>query len=76
LAPINPPLVALFIPSGIKLAAADQRELSIGLPMAPLNPGIPPTSSIFKAHEDAKAMLIEVKNLAKTMQIGASLDPK
>jgi hypothetical protein len=44
--------------------------------MAPLNLGMPPTSSIFKADKDAKVMPIDAEQPAKTMQIGASLEPK
>jgi hypothetical protein len=67
--------------SSIELAAAavamaELSELSLWLPMAPLNPGMPPTSRIFKDDEDIKAVLIDAENLAQTMQVGASLDPK
>jgi hypothetical protein len=42
----------------------------------PLNPGLPRTSGAFKADEDTKAVQIDTENLAKTVQIGASLDLK
>jgi hypothetical protein len=35
-----------------------------------------PTSSIFKVDEDATAVPINTENPTKTLQIGASLDPK
>jgi hypothetical protein len=44
--------------------------------MAPLGLEMPLTFSVFKANEDAKAVQIDVGNLAKTVQIGANLDPK
>jgi hypothetical protein len=37
---------------------------------------MPPTSSVFKAVVDAKAVQIDVEDPAKTVQIGANLDPK
>jgi hypothetical protein len=33
-------------------------------------------SSVFKTDEDAKAVQIDARNPAKTVQIGASFDPK
>jgi hypothetical protein len=63
-------------PAAATIAAVELRELSLWMPMAPLNPGMPPTSGIFKADEDAKAVPVNAKNQAKTTQIGASLDSK
>jgi hypothetical protein len=37
---------------------------------------MPPTSNAFKAIEDAKAVPIDAGDPTKTVQIGASLDPK
>jgi hypothetical protein len=37
---------------------------------------MPPMYNPFKADEDAKAMQIGTKNLAKIVQIRATLDPK
>jgi hypothetical protein len=37
---------------------------------------MPPTSGIFKMDEDAKVVQIDARDHAKTVQIGASLDPK
>jgi hypothetical protein len=37
---------------------------------------MPLTSGAFKAAEDAKAVQIDAGDPTKTMQIGASLDPK
>jgi hypothetical protein len=67
--------------SSIELAAAivvvaELRELSLQLPMTPLNPVMPPTSRVFKVDEDAKAVPINPENPTKTVQIVASLDPK
>jgi hypothetical protein len=67
--------------SSIELAAAtvvvaELRELSLQLPTTPLNPVMPATSRVFKVDEDAKAVPINAENPTKTMQIGASLDPK
>jgi hypothetical protein len=61
-----------FEQSSIELAAAAVamavlRELSLRLPTTPLNPGMPPTSSIFKADEDTKAVPIDAEILAKTV---------
>jgi hypothetical protein len=61
-----------FEQSSIELAAAAVamavlRELSLRLPTTPLNPGMPPTSGIFKADEDTKAVPIDAEILAKTM---------
>jgi hypothetical protein len=36
---------------------------------------MPSSSGTFKAAEDAKVMQIDVEDLAKTIQIGASLTP-
>jgi hypothetical protein len=44
--------------------------------MIPLNPGMPSMSGAFKADEDAKVVQINIEHPAKTMQIGASQDPK
>jgi hypothetical protein len=66
---------------GVELATAvvtmaELRELSLWIPAAPLSPSMPPTSGIFKADEDTKAVQMDAKNPSKTVQIGASLDPK
>jgi hypothetical protein len=37
---------------------------------------MPPTSGAFKATEDAKAVQIDAGDPAKTVQIGATLEPK
>jgi hypothetical protein len=58
------------------VAMAELRELNLRLPVAPLNPGMPSTFCAFKEDEDAKAMQINTENPVKTVQIGASLDPK
>jgi hypothetical protein len=58
------------------IVVVEQRELSFCLPIVPLSPMMPPTSSVFKIDEDAKAMQINSGDPAKTVQIGASLDPK
>jgi hypothetical protein len=55
---------------------AELRELSPRVPSVPLSLAMPPTSDSFKATEDAKAVQINVRDLAKTMQIGVSSDPK
>jgi hypothetical protein len=65
----------------IKLATAavtvaELRELSPRVASALLSLAMPSMSSSFKVAEDAKAVQIDVGDLAKTMQIGASLDPK
>jgi hypothetical protein len=46
---------------------AELRELSLQLPMALLNLGMPPTFGIFKIDEDTKAVHIGTKNPAKTV---------
>jgi hypothetical protein len=51
----------------VAVIMAELRELSLRLPMAPLNPGMPLTSNVFKADEDAKAVPIDVENSAKTV---------
>jgi hypothetical protein len=51
-------------------------ELSPLLPATPLSPAMPPTLGIFKMGEDARAMQIDIDDPIKTVQIGASLDPK
>jgi hypothetical protein len=51
-------------------------ELSVWLPMAPLSPTMPLTSSIFKVDEYAKGMQIDARNPDKTVQIQASWNPK
>jgi hypothetical protein len=61
-----------FEQSSIELATAAVamavlRELSLRLPTTPLNPGMPPTSGIFKADEDTKAVPIDAEILAKTV---------
>jgi hypothetical protein len=66
---------------GIELAFAmvvmtELRELSLWIPAALLSPAMPPTSIIFKVYEDAKDAQIDAKDPAKTVQFGASLDPK
>jgi hypothetical protein len=58
------------------VAVAELRELNLRIPTTPLSPTMPPTSSVFKMDEDVKAAQINTRNPAKTMQIGASLDPK
>jgi hypothetical protein len=58
------------------VAAAKLWELSLWLPTIPLSLDMPPTSSIFKMDEDAKAVQIDAGNPTKTMQIGVSLNPK
>jgi hypothetical protein len=62
--------------AAVVVATAKLRLLILRLPTTPLNPGMPLTSSVFKADDDAKAVPIDFKNLAKTLQIGAGLDPK
>jgi hypothetical protein len=58
------------------IAVAELRELSLRIPTVLLSPAMPLTSSIFKTDEDAKAIQIDARNPAKTMQNRASLDPK
>jgi hypothetical protein len=62
--------------TAVAFMAVELRELHLQLPTAPLSPVMPPTSSVFKADEDAKAVQIDIKNPGKTVQIGASLHPK
>jgi hypothetical protein len=56
--------------------ATELRELSLHVPSAPLGLAMPPTSGAFKAAEDANVMQIDVGDPAKTVPIGARLDPK
>jgi hypothetical protein len=58
------------------IAVVELRELSLRIPTVLLSPAMPLTSSIFKTDEDAKAIQIDARNPAKTMQNRASLDPK
>jgi hypothetical protein len=58
------------------VAMAKLRELSLQVPTEPLISAMPPTSGIFKMDEDAKVVQIDARDHAKTVQIGASLDPK
>jgi hypothetical protein len=58
------------------VAAAELRELNLRVPSTLLRPAIPLIASAFKATEDAKAMQIDAGDHAKTLQIGATLDPK
>jgi hypothetical protein len=65
----------------IKLATtmvtgAELRELSIQTTTASSGPAMPSSSSAFKAVKDAKAVQIESKDPANTVQIGADLNPK
>jgi hypothetical protein len=67
--------------SSLKLAAAvvttaELRELNLRAPATPPSPWMPPIPGIFKMGEDARAVQIDIDNPTKTMQIGASLDPK
>jgi hypothetical protein len=62
--------------AAIVVATAKLRELSLQVPTEPLISAMPPTSGIFKMDEDAKAVQIDARDHAKTVQIGASLDPK
>jgi hypothetical protein len=55
---------------------AELRELSLQIATPPLSPTMPMTSGIFKTDEDTKAVQINARDPAKTMQIEASLDPK
>jgi hypothetical protein len=52
------------------------RELSLRIPTVPPSLAMPTTSAIFKTDEDAKYIQIDAGDLAKTMQIGASLGLK
>jgi hypothetical protein len=52
------------------------RELSLQVPLASTGPTMPPSSDTFKVAEDAKAMQIDAEGPAKTVQIGADLNPK
>jgi hypothetical protein len=58
------------------VATAELRELSLRIPTVPPSLAMPMTSGIFKTDEDAKTIQIDAGDLAKTMQIGASLGPK
>jgi hypothetical protein len=60
----------------VVVVVAELRELNLWLPATLVNPGMPPMYNPFKADEDAKAMQIGTKNLAKIVQIRATLDPK
>jgi hypothetical protein len=65
----------------IELAAAaiamtKLRELSLWIPTVPPSLALPTTSDIFKTDEDAQPVQIDARDPAKTVQIGASLDPK
>jgi hypothetical protein len=57
-------------------AAVELREFSPQEPTKPLSLVMLPMSGIFKMDEDAKAARIDAGDLAKTVQIGACLDPK
>jgi hypothetical protein len=46
------------------------------LPTVPLSLMMPPTCSIFKTDEDTKAVQIDDRDPAKTIQIKANLDRK
>jgi hypothetical protein len=58
------------------VTAAELWEINLWLPIAPLRSAMPPMSGIFKADEDARAVQVDVGNLDKAVQIGASLNPK
>jgi hypothetical protein len=67
--------------SSIDLAAAavtmaELKELHLWLPMMPLSLEMSPMFRAFKVDEDAKDVQIEAGSLAKTVQIGTSLDRK
>jgi hypothetical protein len=52
------------------------RELGLWIPTMPPSLAMPMTFGVFKTDEDAKAIQIDAGDPDKTMQIGASLDPK
>jgi hypothetical protein len=52
------------------------RELCLHAPPSLTSPAMPSLPSTFKAVKDAKAVQIDSKELAKTVQMGASLSPK
>jgi hypothetical protein len=58
----------------VAVNAAELREFSLWVPTPLLDPAMPSMSSIFKTDEDTKAMHICIRDPAKTVQIGASLD--
>jgi hypothetical protein len=58
------------------ITMAELRELSLQIATPPLSPTMPMTSGIFKMDEDTKAVQINARDPAKTMQIETSLDPK
>jgi hypothetical protein len=58
------------------VATAELRELCLQVPIALLSPAMLPTSGIFMTDVDAKVVQIDAGDPAKTVQIGANLDPK
>jgi hypothetical protein len=58
------------------VVAAELRELNLQIPTAQPSTAMPTVSDIFKTGEYVKAIQIDVRESAKTMQIKASLDPK
>jgi hypothetical protein len=55
---------------------AELGELSLQIPTALPSRDMPAASSIFKMNKDVEDIQIDVEDPAKTMQIGASLEPK
>jgi hypothetical protein len=62
--------------AAVAVATAEQRELNLRIPTAPLSLTMPLTCGLLKTDEDAKTIQIDAETPAKTMQIRASLDPK
>jgi hypothetical protein len=51
-------------------------ELCLWIPIALPSLALPMMSDVFKMNENAKAVQIDVRDPAKSVQIRASLDPK
>jgi hypothetical protein len=58
------------------VAMVKVREVCLSIPPPLTGPAMPASSSAFKEAEDAKSVQINTEDLAKTVQIGAGLNPK
>jgi hypothetical protein len=60
----------------VTVTATELKELCLNALPSLANLAMPSMSDAFKVAENAKAIWIDVEDLTKTIQIGASLSPK
>jgi hypothetical protein len=58
------------------MVVAELRELGLQAPSASSSPIMPPSSNTFEVVEDCKVVHVSPVDPAKTVQIGAGLNPK